>query len=163
MRSLVRDDVERSRDAICVRALQIRGPPKTEGAGNAGCRNAPAALRAKMEEARTQVVTGTPVMPAFPARWFTAYTCSPRCAGLFSHRRARENVSQALTSASGGRDHTISLVRIGPPSSFASQSVHRIPASRFVTIGRNVPRVEAGCAEHAIDLVISAIPKWCDQ
>jgi hypothetical protein len=41
-----------------------------EGAGNAGCRNAPAALRAKWKKARTQVVTGTPNIPAFPAQWF---------------------------------------------------------------------------------------------
>ena len=38
---------------------------------------------------------------------FKAYTCSPRCTGLFSHRRAA-NVSQRLIPASGDRDHTIS-------------------------------------------------------
>jgi hypothetical protein len=38
----------------------------------------------KWKKARTQVVTGTPNIPAFPAQWFTAYTRSPRCAGLLA-------------------------------------------------------------------------------
>jgi hypothetical protein len=36
-------------------------------------------------------------------------------------------VSQHLIPASGDRDHTISLVRLGSPSSLASQRVHRNP------------------------------------
>jgi hypothetical protein len=41
--------------------------------------------------------------------------------------------------------------------------VHRFPASRFVTIGRNVPRAEAGWGQHGIDLDISAIPKYATK
>ena len=56
---------------------------------------------------------------------FTAYTWSPRCAGLVSHRRLAHR-SQGLIPASGDRDRTISpyaaarfvVVRI---------RVHRIP------------------------------------
>jgi hypothetical protein len=53
------------------------------------------------------------------------------------HRRA-DHHPHDLASASGGRDHTIS------PYAAATfvrhrHRVHRIPASRIVTIGRNVP------------------------
>jgi hypothetical protein len=40
----------------------------------------PRALRAKGKIARTQVVTGTPNIPAFPARWcYGLYALSPGC------------------------------------------------------------------------------------
>jgi hypothetical protein len=54
------------------------------------------------------------------------YAPSP-VSGLFSHRRASRSSRQRLTSASGGQDHTISLVRAGLHSSYASQPVHRTP------------------------------------
>ena len=44
------------------------------------------------------------------------------------------NVSQGLTSASGGQDHALWLVRIEPASSGASRHVHRIPPPTSVTI-----------------------------
>jgi len=54
-------------------------PWKSEGAGNAGATNAPAALRA-MKKARKQVTTGTPNDPAFPAQWcYGLYVVSPVC------------------------------------------------------------------------------------
>ena len=66
---------------------------------------------------------------------------SPRCTGLFSHRRLADH-SQDLTPASGGQDHTAS------PSALVSlasrpQSVHRIPHPTFVAIGRNAPLHES--------------------
>ena len=56
---------------------------------------------------RTQATTGQPNQPAFPAQWFTAYTRSPRCAGLVSHRRLGI-ITQDLMPASGHQDHAIS-------------------------------------------------------
>ncbi len=56
---------------------------------------------------RTQATTGQPGQPAFPARWFTAYTRSPRCALLFSHRRFPGSSPAKLDSSigeSGPRD-----------------------------------------------------------
>src|SRR6185437_14284159 len=63
---------------------------------------------------------------------------SPRCTGLFSHRRFAGPTLRNLTPASGGQDHTAS------PSASVSlasrpQSVHRIPHPTFVAIGRNAP------------------------
>jgi hypothetical protein len=49
-----------------------------------------------------------------------------------------------LASAPGCQDHTISRPQRSR-SSRANVRVHRIPASRIVTIGRNVPLAEAGC------------------
>jgi len=67
----------------------------------------------------------------------------------------------ALDLSVGSRDHTISLVRIGLQSSLASQRVHRIPASRFVTIGRNAPLDEAGWFLHTPDLVSEKAKCFC--
>src|SRR5579859_1990390 len=75
---------------------------------------------------RTQATTGQPEQPAFPARWFTAYTRSPRCAGLVSHRRFANINSQSLTPAAGGQDHAISLVRESRRSPSSTVRVHRI-------------------------------------
>jgi hypothetical protein len=56
---------------------------------------------------RTQATTGQPGQPALPAQWVTAYTRSPRCTGLFGHRRLAL-VTQGLIPASGDRDNTTS-------------------------------------------------------
>src|SRR5689334_18453324 len=104
-----------------------------------------AAPMARLQQ-RTQaaVTTGTPDIPAFPARWFTAYTCSPRGAGLVSPRRAERNVSPAL-DLSVGRPGPHDFARPRWPA-FVSREPSRPshPASRFVTIGRNVPLDETG-------------------
>jgi len=68
--------------------------------------------------------------PAFPARWLTAYTRSPRCTGLFGHRVATMRL-RALrwTPASGCQDHATSP---SVPAALVSCSrhVHRIPPQR---------------------------------
>jgi len=118
-----------------------------EGAGNAGCRPHPRALRAKKVHLRTQATTGQPDQPAFPARWFTAYTWSPRSTGLVSLRppglsacrpQGRHRLTRGLAPASGRRDRTISLVR---EECFRRRGkraehphVHRIPLPTSVTI-----------------------------
>jgi hypothetical protein len=125
--------------ARSARALQQHRPSRhEEGAGNTGCWPHPRALRAK-ENAflRTQATTGQPEQPAFPAQWVTAYTWSPRCAGLSGHRRLAL-VTQGLIPASGDRDRTISPSAAHAPRRRA-QSRPSHPAARFVTIGRNAP------------------------
>jgi hypothetical protein len=134
---------ERARVFLDRKAFLIK-----EGAGSTGCRNAPAALRAKWKKARTQVVTGTPNMPALPAQWFTAYGALSSASGFFSHRRppnpgvsgpkADIASSANLIPASGDQDHTLLP---SAPARFvvAHQNVHRIPHPTLVTIGRNAP------------------------
>jgi hypothetical protein len=70
------------------RGLRYSCPSEIRGRRECRVPNAPAALRAKWQEARTQVVTGTPDIPAFPARWFTTYSALSPVSGLFSHRRS---------------------------------------------------------------------------
>jgi len=74
-------------------------------------------LACKREEARTQVDTGTPNMPALPAQWFTAYGALSSASGLFSHRRLpnpgmsgpKADIANSanLIAASGDQDHTL--------------------------------------------------------
>jgi hypothetical protein len=67
----------RSRAADRLRVIASNIPPKSEGAGNAGARHAPAASCAA-KKAHEFVATGTPQHPAFPARWVRGlYAFSP--------------------------------------------------------------------------------------
>jgi hypothetical protein len=109
---------------------------KREGAGNTGCWPHPRALRAKkLCISRTQATTGQPGQPAFPARWVTAYTSSPRRAGLSSRRRLARSSPRSLIPASGDRDPTISP---SAPARLVCRAQPRPPhpASRFVTNGQ---------------------------
>ena len=68
------------------------------------------------------VTTGSAETTGIPcATVLTAYTCSPRCTGLFSHRRPRERLARSWIPASGDRDHTIS-----PSASHAARLATRI-------------------------------------
>src|ERR1700757_5111448 len=90
-----------SRGTKCPRDASFVALKKTEGAGNAGCRNAPAALRARMvgsthaSRHRYAEHAGIPC-----AMVHGLYVLSP-VSGLFSHRRALRNVSQALDLSVG--------------------------------------------------------------
>src|SRR6266849_10058369 len=68
--------------------------------------------------------------------------------GLSCPRRLRDDLA-TLASASGGRDHTTSP---SASATFVSRAirVHRIPASRIVTIGRNVPLHRGGMRESIV-------------
>jgi len=117
---------------------------------------APAALRAKVENARKQVTTGQPKQSGTPcAMVLTAASYSPRGAGLVSprHRRFqacrvredRHRQTAGLISASGDQDHTTW------PSAFRSlvwrpHRVHRIPPSTLLTM-RSAPLIERGMQE----------------
>jgi hypothetical protein len=73
-------------------------PSKEEGAGNAGCRPHPWPLQQKKQAAVTTGSAGTTGIPR--AMVLTAAPRSPRCTGLFSHRRrARSSL------ADGGEQH----------------------------------------------------------
>ena len=79
----------------------------------------------------------------------TAYSALSPETGLSCPRR-RAIISRDLTSASGGQDHT------PLPSAFTAlvwrpDRVHRIPASRSVTIGQNALCIEAGWADYCFD------------
>jgi len=43
------------------------------------------------QKKQAAVTTGSADHPAFPARWVTVYTWSPRCPWLVSHRRPRDH------------------------------------------------------------------------
>ena len=82
------DDVnQHSRGAFRPSDASFVSLERNEGRRECRMPNAPAALRAKWKKARTQVVTGTPNMPAFPAQWFTAYGALSPVYRLVSHRR----------------------------------------------------------------------------
>src|SRR5690242_20076486 len=83
---------------------------RAQGTPDAGCTREPCVQRKCT--LRTQASTGQPRQPAFPARWFTAYTWSPRSTGLVSLRRLARSSRTGLIPASGDRDNTISLVRL---------------------------------------------------
>ena len=85
--------------------------------------------------ARKQVTTGSPVEPAFPARWFYGLLRAlPGDRALLSPSPARcTSIVADLTSASGHQDHATS-----PSASmrfvFRIEGVHRIPRPTSVTI-----------------------------
>jgi hypothetical protein len=63
---------------------------------------------------------------------------SPRCPGFDSHRRPRIKNSENLTSASGGQDHTPSLVRAR--LAFVSRKAPRPPhPASYVRDDRDTP------------------------
>src|SRR5581483_1943153 len=78
------DTTLRSRGMICPGSASSVLPRKAEGAGNAGCTNAPTALRAKGKDARrpTQVRRNHSGTPCAMALRLTP--CSPRGVGLVS-------------------------------------------------------------------------------
>jgi hypothetical protein len=131
-----------------------------EGAGSTGCWPHPRALRAKKSALCARKQHRAAEQPALPAQWVTAYTCSPRRAGLSGHRRLPRNVARNLIPASGNRDHTISPSAV---ATFVSRSVrvHRIPAPRIATIGRNVPLHRGGMREKVVVICPTAQAKKC--
>ena len=93
---------------------------------------------------RTQaaVTTGSAEQPAFPARWSTAYTRSPRGTGFLAPVACTmPSIVADLTPASRHQDHAIS-----PSASMLlvaqHQRGHRIPP--HVPDDRDTPLIEAG-------------------
>src|SRR5262245_32063321 len=111
---------------------------KQEGAGKAGHRLMPVApVREKCTGQEPQVQPDSTGLPR--ANGVTAYTYSPRCAGLVSHRRRPAHRPSDLASASGCQDHTTSPSAAMPivlRKSAWHRDGHRIPRSTSVTIAK---------------------------
>src|SRR5690242_6776976 len=105
---------------------------------------APAALRAKVENARKQVTTGkAETIRHSPRDGLPAASYSPRGAGLVSPRRLLV-IPASLISASGDQDHTTWPSALGSLV-WQPQRVHRIPLSTLLTM-RSAPLIERGVA-----------------
>ena len=97
--------------------------PFERSRGRRECRMlaAPVALRAKKAAPLcTQATTGQPTQPALPAQWATAYTRSPRCAGLSGHRPLKLLGSRVDPSIGGSGPHDLAVragrARLAQPS-----------------------------------------------
>jgi hypothetical protein len=126
---------------VFVRAIQSNCPSRkrrAQGRPGAG-RTRKAGVQAVVRNRRTPVYRfGRNDRPSL-RDGVTAYTCSPRRAGLVGRRHPQSLTS--LIPASGDQDHTISPsapMRIA----LAHPSVHRIPVPTFVAIARNAPPVD---------------------
>ena len=88
----------------------IAHPQTGEGAGNAGCWPHPRgpACKRKCIFAHASNDRFSRINRHSPRNGATAYTWSPRCAGLSGHRRPRERLARSLIPASGDRDNTTS-------------------------------------------------------
>ena len=121
------------------RVMPQRPPSKdrrARGTPDAGCTRKPCVQRTCALCARKQYRFSRNNRHS-PRNGFAAYKWSPRCAGLFSHRRL-VFVTRGLISASGDRDRTIS-----PSAKMLSSTRfkraehprgHRIPLPTSVTI-----------------------------
>src|SRR5450756_3085087 len=97
-------------------------PPKTKRAqGKPGARCTRGLVCKVHKRMRTRAYRSSGGNPAFPARWFTAYSALSLVTGLSCHHRPQEILLPAnLTPASGRQDHTASPsadsgVRLSPP------------------------------------------------
>jgi hypothetical protein len=141
-----RDKFLHSRGTKCPSFVK-RWPSQTEeGAGNAGCWPHPRGLACKRKcTLRTQATQGSRNNRHSPRNGVTAYTRSPRSAGLVSLRRLADR-PRNLISASGDQDHATSP-SAPPRSSLAAQAAIASPPHASVTIGGNVPLHRGGMRE----------------
>ena len=124
----------RNAPELCVNLV----PPKTEGAGKAGCALHP---RSRVQYVHKNTHTSIQVQrrhPAFPAQWFTAYFALSPVNGLSCHRRHADTSAQldASIAASGPRDFAVRERLRSSCASPASTASHR--AFRDV---RNAPLI----------------------
>src|SRR5215472_18848095 len=74
-----------------------------EGAGNAGCQVAPAALRANGKSTQASHYRYAETIRHSLRDGLRAYTCSPRCTGLVSHRCSQIITCKARHQRRGAR------------------------------------------------------------
>src|SRR6185437_4024309 len=99
-----------SRGANAPEFCIVRGLPKIGGRRECRMQAAPVSLACKEScTLRTQATTGQPNQPAFPARRFTAYTWSPRSAGLVSLRRLAKRLARLDPSIGGLGQHDFAV------------------------------------------------------
>ena len=138
LRAPRRDELQRSRGAIRVRVMRHSWPSESRrarGTPDAGRTRGPCVQRRCASCARKQR-QGSRNSRHSPHNGFTAYTWSPRCAGLSGHRRLAF-ATRDLIPASGNRDRTISPSASAHSSRAPQRPSH--PATRQVTIGLNAP------------------------
>ena len=121
------------RDADCARAMPRSVPPKTEGAGKAGCTCAPAASCAK-QKAHELITTGSPKQSGFPCAVVltVSFVLAPETGLVVSVGDNASCVAPDISvGISGPHDFA---VRSPPLRPFAADRVHRIPRPTSVTI-----------------------------
>jgi len=132
MRATKTDEQQRSRGAdaseLCF-AAGLPGNGRAQGVPDAGRTREPCVQRSALCARKKS--QGSRNTRHSLRNGFTAYTWSPRCTGLFGHRRLAL-VTQDLIPASGDRDRTISPY--ATRASSCARRVHRIPPPTSVTI-----------------------------
>jgi hypothetical protein len=120
--------------------VMLQSPPsKSRGRRESRMRAAPAVSCANCAKETHTSIQVQRRHSGFPcAMVLTAAPRSPRCTGLVSHRRLAKIVSQGLTPASGGQDHTAwpseEMPSSGAQARLKHLLVHRIPLPTSVTI-----------------------------
>ena len=120
----------RSRDTKRPRlALEILRPPKSEGAGNAGCALHPRSRVQWVQEGAHTSIQVSGEHPTFPAQWLygllRALPGEP-CT-LATVAPEKRELLKCLTPASGRQDHTTSPYALAP-FVFGTTCVHRDPS-----------------------------------
>jgi hypothetical protein len=135
--------------ARCVRVVQIVSPRKSEGAGNAGARAAPAVSCAKMhKKKRTRAYRFSGGTPAFPAQWLYGlcralpgdeFVLSPSSADQwFCETRLGSKNLRQLDTSNGCQDHTVLPYASAP---FVLRAVARSRETALRTFARpTLPR-----------------------
>jgi hypothetical protein len=120
-------------------------PPKTRAQGRPGDRCTRGLAPEKLREGRVTTGTGGDT-PAFPARWFTAYTCSPVNHSV-CHRHLALILRKTWRQTSGRQDHDFA-VRIACRSSTGT-SASTAPRLTFVTFAIAPPQARRDAARIA--------------
>jgi hypothetical protein len=135
-------------------------PPKTEGAGNAGCAARTHSLACEVWKAHEQITTGTSRTDIPCAMVLTAYSALSPVTGLSCHRHRTNTSAQLDTSVGVSGPHALA-VRVGivrrtlPPAS---------TASRPTSVTTRTPLLSRrDAAKSAADLGVTAMPADCDR
>ena len=147
LRAQVRIPAARFRPSLCIE----HAPRKQEGAGKAGCRlhPQPRVRNKKAHEHRHYRFTGL-TRPSL-RDGLRLISCSPRCAGLVSHRRRRNCFRQLDTS-----------VGVSGPHDFASPHCHRSPCdTNASTASCTNVRGERACAPLGGTGRLDSVPLIC--
>ena len=121
---------------------------------------APAVSCARIVGERTRVVTGTTGhVRHSPRDVGRLIPCSPRRTGRSSHRRP-QSACELDTSIGVSGPHGF-VERVTRTFVFARLRVDRIPAPRFVTIGRNVPLHRGGMRKNVLVICPTRQARTC--
>ncbi len=119
-----RESRVRAAPAVSCANMHKKTHTKQEGAGKAGCALHPRSRVQTCTKKRTRAYRFSGGIPAFPARWFTAYFELSPVNGFSCHRHPREVLLPAnLTPAPRRQDHPSARVTLVS----RNFRVHRIP------------------------------------